>query len=814
MTTRHHNRHSLRGPARRTRRAPAAAAAALAALLAASAPAVAADSSGDARAAEDRRVFAEALFSRGLYKQAAAEFARYLEDFPGSEDSARAAFRLGESLRLCGDGEGALRAYRLAADAPGSGFRDKALFKRAAIFADLGRHEAADELLSSLLAEPDLDPAVRELALYYHASALESLGRGEEAEHRLETLLADYPDGGMASYARLSLARLCSAAPNPGEAPSPARLERARSLLKALSENPATPRLGAEALYLLAFAERSAGADQAAADAFSALFSRYPDDSRAAEARLPAAWTLCRAQRLREAVECADAALAADPAPEGRAKAEALYVRAQALFRLARHAEAAEGFAAAAAVDSGDLDLLFRAKYQEALSLFKLGSFAEAAAAADRLQHVVDRPLRADTLWLCAEASARLADAGGPDSASARDASIESLRRLSAEFPEREGDDDVLYRLGEALRARGAFADAASAYHSLLERHPSSRLAPQARFAAASALSAAGRGAEALVDWQTCVRDFPDAPGAAEARFQGAVELLRLGRKTEAVSEFAAISKGEDGGGARRADALYWLGVLLSDAGDHAAAEEALGQALSAAGGGRLVPEIRFALAETLRAAGKDAEASAAYAELLADPSTSDRFSPGLLGWIASRQCDSGEPGRAAETARRMAAAAEGDPAALQTAWTLVGRAERAASHAREAEEAYALAFSQPVSTESAPEAALRLGQLRLARGDAAGAVPCFRKAVELCASPERQPWRVWAYIGLGRASLALGDEDAAARYLSTVCLLYRDPEILPPVFDEAIRLLVSLGRDEEAEALRETKARDYPEAE
>ena len=45
------------------------------------------------------------------------------------------------------------------------------------------------------------------------------------------------------------------------------------------------------------------------------------------------------------------------------------------------------------------------------------------------------------------------------------------------------------------------------------------------------------------------------------------------------------------------------------------------------------------------------------------------------------------------------------------------------------------------------------------------------------------------------------------------MCLLYRDPEILPPVFDETIRLLVSLGRTEEADALRETKTRDYPEA-
>lgn len=800
-------------PASRSRAARAALARAAALAVFAAAP-TAAQTADDARAEEDRRVFAEALFSRGLYKQAAAEFERFVSDFPDSADAPRAAFRLGESLRLSGDREGALRAYRRAAEAPDSEFRDKALFKRAAIFADLGRNEAADELLSGLLLENGLSAEVRELALYYHASCLEALGRGTEAEARLEALLSEFPDSDMASYARLSLARLCSAPGPGGEPPSPARLERARSLLRALADAPASPRLGAEALYLLAFAEKAAGDDAASADAFAALLSRHPDDRRSAEARLPAAWALCRAERLREAVECADAALAADPPPEPRAAAEALYVRAQALFRLARYAESADGFEKAAESNGADAALSSRARYQQALSLFKLGDFARALDVSAR---VLDDPeMRADALWLRAEAAARLADvpdAAAAQTAAAQDTAIESLRRLSAEFPDRESGDDVLYRLGEALRARGAHADAAAAFHELLSRHPGSKLAPQARFAAATALSAAGRGAEALTDWQTCVRDYPDAPGALEAMFQTAVELLRLGRKNEALSSFTAVTKRTDGGGARRADALYWRGVLLSDAGEPDAAEAALAEALDADAEGRLSAEIRFARAEALRAGGKDAEASAAYAELLAGGASSAKFTPGLLGWIANRQCEGGDFDAAAATARRMAEASEGDPASLQTAWTLAGRAERAASRAREAEEAYQKAYDQPVATDSAPEAALRLAQLKLARGDAEGAMPCFRRAVDLCAAPERQPWRVWAYIGLGRASLALGDEDAAARYLSTVCLLYRDPEILPPVFDETIRLLSSLGRDEEAAALRETKARDYPEA-
>ena len=766
----------------------------------------------DARTEEDRRVFAEALFSRGLHKQAAAEFQRFLDDYPQSADAARAAFRLGESLRLSGDREGALRAYRRASEIPGSEFRAKSLFKRAAIFADLGRHEAADELFAALLAENPPDD-VRELSLYYHATELEALGRGDEAEARLETLLKDFPKTGMASYARLSLARICSAPGPGGAAPAPARLEKARSLLRELSASPASPRLGAEALYLLAFAERSAGNEPAAADAFAKLFTEYPSDARAAESRRPAAWTFCRAQRSKEAIETAEAALAADPPPPPHDAAELRYVRAQALFQLARYEEASAAFAEAAASPGADAPLAARARYQDALSRFKRGDFAGAREAVGPVLR--DSALRGDALWLKAEAAAREAAKGG-DSGEARaagDAAIESLRLLSAEFPDRPSDDDVLYRLGEALRARGAWADSAAAFRTLLQRHPSSPLAPQARFALAIALSAAGRGGEALVEWQTYLRDWPDAPGAPEARYQAGVELMRLDRKTEALEAFTELAKKASGGAPRRADALFWRGVLLENAGEHAAAETALREALAAKPGERLAADVRFALAGTLRAGGKEDEAAAAYAKILGEDGGTERFNSALFAWLSARQCEKGDFAAAAETARKMAGAAAGDAEAMQTAWTLVGRAERAAKHAREAEEAFQKAFDQPALTEFAAEATLRLAQLRLERGDAEGAMPCFRLAVERCSAPERQPWRVWAYIGLGRASLALGDKDAAANYFSTVCMLFHDDEVLPPVFDEAIRLLSELGRTEEADAMRETKAREYPEA-
>ena len=45
-----------------------------------------------------------------------------------------------------------------------------------------------------------------------------------------------------------------------------------------------------------------------------------------------------------------------------------------------------------------------------------------------------------------------------------------------------------------------------------------------------------------------------------------------------------------------------------------------------------------------------------------------------------------------------------------------------------------------------------------------------------------------------------------------TVCVLYHDETILPPVLAETARLLDELGRADEAASLRDTLAKDYPD--
>ena len=729
----------------------------------------------DARAAEDRLQFANALFARGLNAQAAAEYEALLADAPAGTAGLDAAwFRLGEARRMLGKGEEALVAYEKAAEFAGSPFREKALFKRAAVFTQLGLDEAAEELYAGLLADKP-SGEVLEMALYYHGDALRALGRGDEALAEFDRQLREFPKGSMSAYARLQLGKLLSL-------PGPKRdLGRATALLRALADDPPEPRLAAEALFLAGAALSDAGDFAGAARFYRELFDKYPGDPRAAEARFPAAWAFCKSGRPQDALAAAETALAATPPPDAAHALELAYVRAQALFELSRLAEAADAFSRIAASSaSAGSPLRPRASYQAALCRFKAGDGAGALGALSAA--LADPELRADE-------------------------AIQDYRRLANEFPEHPDAPDALYRLGHQLRLRGAHADAAAAFHDLAAKHPDSPLAPIARLAAASALSAAGKGAEAIVDWQTYVRDYPAADGVAEALFQQGAELLRLGRKAEAAAALDRLVR-EFPKSPRKPDALFWRGAVLRENGDLPAAEAAFRGALAANPGDDVRRDARFALATTLQAAGKSDEAAKLFEELVADPVRA-RFTSGQFAWLAQHQYDAKQFARAADTARLMAEQAD-DPAWKQAAWTLAGRAERAAGRAPEAEAAFRAACDVDARSEYLPEATLRLAELLLARGETKGADEQFRKAVERCSDDEFKALRIHAYAGLARTALASGDKDAAASYFLTICLLYHDPELVPPLAREALPLLDELGRADEAKTLREMLEREY----
>jgi tol-pal system protein YbgF len=97
------------------------------------------------------------------------------------------------------------------------------------------------------------------------------------------------------------------------------------------------------------------------------------------------------------------------------------------------------------------------------------------------------------------------------------------------------------YRAGLALIQRQQFAEAATRFASLLERHPRHAVVPDALYWRAEALYALRRYEEALHAFTTVVRDHGGSPRRGEAMFKMGLCEKRLGRPRRARAIFERV---------------------------------------------------------------------------------------------------------------------------------------------------------------------------------------------------------------------------------------------------------------------------------
>ena len=749
----------------------------------------------DARSEEDRRAFADGLFSREMYAMAATEYRHLLANFPNAKDVDALTFRFAESLRLSGDLNGAVREFGKVVSNKGSQYQQKAAFKRAAVYLDpkINTPDNAAFLFAELLKDGGLAPDIREMALYYNGEALLGCGDPTAARKSFEDQIRGFPKGGMAPFAKLSLGRIYAVS---GDAED---LKRSEKILREVAAMPDAPaRLAAEALFLIFRAKFSAEDFAAAAAAFSSLQEKYPEDERVAESRLLAAWAFLRAG-LCDAAIAACSKAANDPALGAAAKAEYSYVMATAYFQLLRYKEAAERYRAVAS-DPAAGSFAAKSWYQLALCAFRDGDFDASLAA---LARVLSEPqLREDSLWLMAEAAAGKGDA---------DIAVQNYRLLVSEYPSTKFGADPYYRLAHQLRLRESWLEASAYYLKLAELFPDSALAPKAVFASATSLSLAGQGARALRDWDEYLKRFPEDDGVPEALYQKALEEIRQDRKVDALAtldRFAARFAAST----RFADAQFWRGQLLREKQSLADAEKAYRAALASNPTDEFARETKFALAQTLQLLERDDEAAAIFQELVSDPIRS-KFTPHQFAWLSEHQYEKADYANASKTARALAAQTT-DPAWAQTAHALNGRALLALKDEPAAKKSYEAAVALKIESRHLVESLLRLGDIEMRAHDPASAAQRYSRAARLASAPALADYRVFAYRGLGDAALAAGTpagKEDAARYYSTIAALYKNDELIPPMMDKTISILEELDRHAEADETRRDLIKNYP---
>ncbi len=737
--------------------------------------------------ADEQMRFADGIYLRGFYETAVGEYLVLLRDHPEGAHVPAALYRVGECYRQIGNRAGAERFYkRVTAEFPQSEQAPRAELRRAeAAIADERYAEAADVLKALLAGQPAPDTAAA--AAYYLGYSRLKAGDEKGAGAAYEQLLKTHGDSAYAAYAALDLAALHAGERNNDEQMT-AWFEQALAAA-------ATPAAKAEALFRWGdWAYRRENYQQAA-DVLQSLLVEHPDERRARDARLAAAWSLYYLERVPEAMALAEK-LEADAA-DAETAASGVYLRANCLRKMNRDGEALADYENVAKNYPGTR-FAGRAAYEIMVTHFKRGEYEKTLLAAPAQP---DAANEADVLWMRAESEREL---GRMDDARGR---YEALLR---DFPKSAQAAPALLRLGEMARAAGRLEDAAGYFGRVAVEYPKSEAVAEALKAAALARMRAGDAKGALAEWDALLARKTDLALAAEARLQKALVLIELKKTTEALAALDELLADRPGG-EQAARAQYWRGTVLAEKSKWADAETALRACLAATPDAATAALARLRLAVVLQRQDRMDEAADQIDPLL-DDARLVAENPALVEWAARRYFDQGRYERALQAAQALAQHAA-EPAWRQIGWHWAGSSLMQLGRETDALAAYEKAVAEKADTREGAESQLLLAGLELKNGRYAQAEERYAAAAQSAAGDDALDLRARAYFGLGETAEAAGRTEAAARHFLSVAVLFDDPEWSPHGLFRAGRLFGQIGRKaEQASAWKELKER-YPDS-
>ncbi len=747
----------------------------------------------DVLSSEDRLFFAEGLYNRQLYKQAASEYARYLEDYPNANGNDALLCKLGESLRLSGDKQGACKVFYVLAKHKESKYNTEALLKLASMLLDINKVDESEQISDSLLKK-NLDKDILAEALYLHGSALARQGKTSEAIKDFDRLLKECAISRYVPYAKVALGSLL--ANLEGD-----QLQRAEQLLKeAISSNLPTKSLEAESYFYLGSVRFAMKKYRDAANDYLALISKFPEDPRLNDVYIKLAWSYFLTGMYTEASASAMGVLESRGGFTNPQIAELRYVAANAFFEVSNYDKAIEIYKSINQVDSNSV-FGQKALHNLARAYYNKEMYAEAI---DILRPIVNLPqYRENSLWLMAEAASE---------AKKTELAVQNYRMLANEFPNGEYADDAIYRIGCVYRAAGQREEAVSAFLKLSEKYPKSPFASDALFFAAHSLTI-DQDERALGLLKRFVKEHSGDPNVPAATYHIAVEENRRGNNTEALDAFiliySAYPQSEYAG-----EAYLWSGSLFSEKGELVQAEKNFRKALTYKLSVDSEQQAKFMLAIVLQKQKKEDESIAMMKELL-DNNVAESFSPQHLAWLSRSLIDRKLWGDAEKAAVKLASDANMSNAWKQTGWALAAKAAKGAGKNNEAESYYRNALSCDAKTRDYIECCYLLGELLMQRKNFVEAEERFAEAARLSVDmPEFNELRIYSYIGHGHSAIAQGKRNEGIRLLTAASLLFSHDTLLPPVMEEVISLLKEEGRNDEAKSVREDLIRMYPNSE
>ena len=740
-----------------------------------------------ALSADEQMRFADGIYLRGFYETAVAEYLALLRDYPDSEHVPAALYRTGECYRQMGNQAGAERFYKqLVVQHPQSEQAPRAELRRAELALAEDRPADAAAILNDLLmGSPTKETAAA--ASYYLGYSRLKAGDDKGASAAYERMLTEHGDSPYASFAALDLAAL-HAGEKGNDAQMSAWFEKAVAAA-------ATPAAKAEALFRWGDWAYRQERYQQAADTLQSLLVEWPNERRARDALLAAAWSLYYLDRAAEALTLAEKLEAS--ASDAETAASGVYLRANCLRKMNRDGEALEEYERVARDYPGSR-FANRAAYETMVTRFKRGEYEKTLVAAPAQPESANE---ADVLWMRAESERAL---GRLDAARGR------YESLVQQFPKSPQAAPSLLRLGEMAREAGRLEEAAGLFRRVAEEYPKNEAVNEALKASALARMRSGDAKGALADWDTLLARKPDAPAAAEARLQKALVLIELKKEKDAMESLDEIVK-DPSGGAPVALAHYWRGVLLAEKSQWPEAESALRASLAATPDAQTSALARLRLAVVLQRQDRMDEAADQIVPLLDQPQLVAE-NPALVEWAVRRHFDQGQYDRSLQAATALAKHAT-EPAWRQIGWHWAGSSQAQLGDDQDALACYERAVAEKAQTREGAESQLLLAGLELKEGRFAKAEERYAAAALSASGDDSADLRARAYFGLGETAEAAGQVERAARHFMSVAVLFDDPEWTPHALFRAGKLFGQAGKKAEQESAWKELRERYPDS-
>ncbi len=723
-------------------------------------------------------------------RSALESFDGLIRRFPKSKFADQSRFYRGESLAALGQLGPAAEAFReFLKSRPEGDLTRRARLRLAATLVDAGQPQEALRAYDALLAAGGLDDASRGEALMGRGAARLSLDQFLPAADDFAAA-AKLPGAPEVDYA-LERQGFCLYRAE--------KFEPAAAVYKKLVEEHAQSPLASDARIAAGkccfLAERYEEAARWFAAAWKA--APWPETAEAAHWHCQA---LLKQNRADQAVEQADAALAAGPTADWKTKL--LMDRADGLA--AAKEPAAESVTAYLAVADDDPrgPLAPRALYLAATAAISAERFADAAQLADRLlkefpkDPLAERAVQAaSTARLAAarklitegkndEAAALLSSADGAASpqkalmsATALYGSGKHQEALAALDGAPSDEPQSHYLRGATLAALDRPQDAAAAFEKVIRNYPESDVTQQAMYQRALLARAAGDDQLAARLFDRAATRKKSAVLAVEARYQLGDVAYSLGELARAEEAFAIVAQQAVEAGLKE-QALHLLGWSRYRQDKFEEAAKAFTEQLALSPQGQLAADARVMLGESRFGAEDYDAATTAYREAQR-PGETPRAELAALAALhagqAAAQLGQWEESLSLldEAQQNHSQSPQGDQIAYERAWALVnlGRGGEAAP-----------IFNSLAAKNDSPLAArarFMVGELQFADKQYEPAVRTFFQVAygygATAAPTEYHPWQAESLFEAARCLVQLNKQEAADKLLGELVERFPD---------------------------------------